>query len=310
MSNKRIILSTSGVNRYGYRVLTSGIRLENFLKNPAMYFQHETSKHPIGTWKDVKVEGDELTAIPHFDEVTEQSRTAKALYDCGTLQAASIGFAVISTSDDPKLSLAGQKYETVMECDLWEASVVGIPANPEATVILNLNFNLDKKVGLLTLKPTTMSLKITALKLGLSETATQEEIDAAIDALYAERQTTILQLGIDKGIVNDDNAAIFLSAIASDPKGVKEYFSKTTPVVQVTVPVAAAPAPTTPTVAPKAAGQTLMQQMIQRGVQGQAPITNERLSWDCDEWRMKDPDGLLAMKQTDPARFTALMGNL
>lgn len=83
ISMKRIVLSTSGVNRYGYRVLTSGIQLDRFLKNPVMFFGHSTRQFPIGRWTDVKIEGDVLSGIPVFDEVTEESKICKLLYEKG-----------------------------------------------------------------------------------------------------------------------------------------------------------------------------------------------------------------------------------
>ena len=40
MSQKRIILSDSSLNRYGYRVLTAGLLLEAFIDNPVMLYGH------------------------------------------------------------------------------------------------------------------------------------------------------------------------------------------------------------------------------------------------------------------------------
>ena len=40
MSQKRIILSDSSLNCYGYRVLTSGMSIEAFKKNPIMLYMH------------------------------------------------------------------------------------------------------------------------------------------------------------------------------------------------------------------------------------------------------------------------------
>ena len=49
MSQKRIILSDSSLNCYGYRVLTSGMSIEAFKKNPIMLYMHSAMKvHPIG----------------------------------------------------------------------------------------------------------------------------------------------------------------------------------------------------------------------------------------------------------------------
>lgn len=51
------LLSDETINSYGTRVLTAGIRLENFLKNPIMLWNHtrawsdkEDQILPIGRW--------------------------------------------------------------------------------------------------------------------------------------------------------------------------------------------------------------------------------------------------------------------
>jgi hypothetical protein len=56
MSQKRIILSDSSLNRYGYRVLTSGMLLEAFKKNPVMLYMHFRDEgSPI--WGETKAIG-------------------------------------------------------------------------------------------------------------------------------------------------------------------------------------------------------------------------------------------------------------
>ena len=137
---KRVILSDSSLNRYGYRVLTEGIRLEQFKKNPIMLWMHfrdEGSKlwgesKPIGHWEDIQVDGDVLSAVPVFDDVDELSKTIHAKYDAGTIRACSIGFYAITTSSDKKYLAPGQTRETVVEAELIEASFADIPANGNA----------------------------------------------------------------------------------------------------------------------------------------------------------------------------------
>jgi hypothetical protein len=135
MPDKRIILSDSSLNRYGFRVLTSGLDIEAFKKNPVMLWMHqrddgfwETSL-PIGYWDDIQINGDELSAIPVFDEADELSKTLKAKYDKGTLRAASIGFKGISYSSESADLVEGQTHATVTKCEIIEASLVDIPAN-------------------------------------------------------------------------------------------------------------------------------------------------------------------------------------
>lgn len=140
MSQNRIILSDSSVNCYGYRVLTEGLNLEAFKKNPVMLYMHFHDEgspiwgnyKAIGHWEDIQINGDELSAIPIFDKVDDLSKEVAAKYEAGTFSAASIGMQIIATSANKELLLPGQTRETVTEALLMEASIVDIPANRNA----------------------------------------------------------------------------------------------------------------------------------------------------------------------------------
>lgn len=140
MSQNRIILSDSSVNCYGYRVLTEGLNLEAFKKNPVMLYMHFRDEgspllgnnKAIGHWEDIQINGDELSAIPIFDKVDNPSKEVAAKYEAGTFSAASIGIQIIATSANKELLLPGQTRETVTEALLMEASIVDIPANRNA----------------------------------------------------------------------------------------------------------------------------------------------------------------------------------
>jgi HK97 family phage prohead protease len=130
---KRIILSDESIDSYGERVLMSGCVLDRFLKNPVMLYRHDSYDKPvIGRWKDVRIEGNQLTAEPEFDLNDEFGGEIARKYEEGFLVASSVGFRVIETSNDPAVMLAGQKYSTITKWELFEASIVPLPANPNA----------------------------------------------------------------------------------------------------------------------------------------------------------------------------------
>ena len=137
---KRVILTDSSLNRHGFRVLTSGINLDGFLKNPIMLWNHFRDEGsaiwgnylPIGHWEDIKVEGDVITAIPVFDEADELSRVIKQKYEAGTISTASIGANIEEATTDPSMMIPGQTKPTISKCDLLEVSMVDIPANSNA----------------------------------------------------------------------------------------------------------------------------------------------------------------------------------
>lgn len=140
MSQKRIILSDSSLNRYGYRVLTSGLNIENYKKNPILLYMHFRDEgspiwgnyKAIGHIEDLQLNGDELSGIPVFDKVDDLSKEVAAKYEAGTFSAASIGIRIIATSANKDLLLPGQTRETVTESELMEVSIVDIPANANA----------------------------------------------------------------------------------------------------------------------------------------------------------------------------------
>ncbi len=143
-TGKRMVLTDSSVNRYGYRVLTSGItNLEQFRKNPVLLYMHyrdegyDGSYRAIGHWDDLQIDGDQLTGVPVFDCTDPLSCAVACKYEAGTLNAVSIGFLPIATSEDKADLLPGQRRATVTRWELLEASIVDIPANANA-VRLNM----------------------------------------------------------------------------------------------------------------------------------------------------------------------------
>src|SRR3712207_4158923 len=121
MSKKRIILSDSRLNRYGYRVLTSGMNIEAFKRNPVMLYMHFRDEgspiwgnyKAIGHWEDIQIEGDVLSAIPVFDKVDDLSKEVAAKYEAGTYNAASVGIRIIATSANKDLLVPGDRKSVV-----------------------------------------------------------------------------------------------------------------------------------------------------------------------------------------------------
>jgi hypothetical protein len=307
---RRVILNTSSVNRYGYRVLTAGINIKPYLGNPILYWIHDLKKFPIGKIKDLKIDGDVLSGIPVFDCITEESRIVKAQWEAFTLNACSIGFLPLKENADPSQILKGQKYATVEESELLETSIVGVPANSEA---LALDFNFSKQPSLLPIhnqKSDEMDFKKIALILGLADTATEEQILQKIGELQNGENDAILQLGIEKGVVNDANKSIYTDAIAANSAQVKTYFlsiasAVATENVAPATPAAVTPNPTTPA-APTV--RTLAQQVAQvRTLDAPPATTNERASWDYGKWKAEDAAGLRQLQLSKPSEYDKLV---
>lgn len=194
--NKRVRLTNDTLNSYGYRVLTSGVDLTYYEKNPVLLYMHSRGV-PIGIMKEIRKENGEITGEPVFDEATELSVQCKKQWEFGSLRMVSIGFDVIETSSDPELLVPGQTRPTVTKSRLFEVSIVDIGSNHDAIrlrkdgKLVTLGDSGDCPLPLLNHKSQTdtpqMELKTLALQLGLPETADEAAISAKLTELNAAK---------------------------------------------------------------------------------------------------------------------------
>lgn len=204
---KEVVITNSKVNSYGSRVITSGIDLTQYTRNPILLWMHnrpfsgrKDEVLPLGYVDNIRVEGDDLIGIPFFDKNDEFARQIESKWENGILKMVSAGLDIVELSDDPALSLPGQRRMTITRSKLVEVSIVDIGANDDAIALykdgnrLNLSAGDNCEIPLLTLnKIEDENMKTIALKLGLSETATEAEILAKIGTLLvnAEKSVTL-----------------------------------------------------------------------------------------------------------------------
>lgn len=133
---KEVVISTSGLNCYGSRVLTSGIDLTQYQKNPVLLWMHRRSFNgkdmPIGRMENLRIDGDRLIGTPVFDENDEFAKQIASKWENGFLRMASAGIEIIETSDAPEYLLQGQTRATITRCKLEEVSIVDIGGNDDA----------------------------------------------------------------------------------------------------------------------------------------------------------------------------------
>lgn len=208
---KRIRISSESLNCYGTWVKTDGVDLEQYQRNPVLLWMHWRGM-VVGCIKDLRVEGSDITGEPWFDEVREESRLCKRQWEKGTLRMCSPNFEILETSEEPGWLKPGQTRPTVTRSKLVEVSMVDIGGNDDNTVILSyrggeLKLAAGEDCEALPLLPGTKEtetnggtvpprdnpqndnetmneqLKAIALKLGLTETATEADILARIGVL-------------------------------------------------------------------------------------------------------------------------------
>ena len=191
--SKRVRISNDSLNSYGTRVLTSGMNVEQYCRNPVLLYQHERGQ-VIGYVKDLKVENDEVTGELMFDCASELSKRCKKQYEFGSLRMVSVGIDILELSDDKQHLVQGQTSPTITKSKLFEVSLVDIGANDDAIVLQKdgkrITLGKDGECPLPLLNnnnnfqnPEQMDQKKLALSLGLPETADEAAINAAIEEL-------------------------------------------------------------------------------------------------------------------------------
>jgi Mu-like prophage I protein len=219
VSTKRFTLSDSSVNSFGFRMLTSGAELEDFIETPLMLFMHERSgakyaeniSLPIGIWTDIQVNGDVISAVPAFDEDDEFAMQIYGKVEKGILKMASIGADPLEESNLPEHLLPTCTRPTITKWRAKEASICDIGANRNALALydkgakrIELNAsNIDTYLPTI-LKTENTMIKLTApvmVLLSLAENHSEAQLNDAIlklaakaDAAEAEKTTLAAQL--------------------------------------------------------------------------------------------------------------------
>lgn len=237
---KEVIISNSNLNSYGFRVLTSGIDTGQFERNPILLWMHNRPFRgttdevlPLGRVENLRVEGDNLIGTPVFDESDDFALRIKAKWDSGILKMVSAGLDVLDQSEEPSVLVQGQTRSTVTRSKLREVSIVDLGANDDALVLYHegktVNLAGCKNEDLSFLNPIDNNLnnkgtmKAIALKLGLPETATEQEVLAKLGELQtqaAEAANIRLKMAeqTEQAIAAAVDSAVKLRKITADKK--------------------------------------------------------------------------------------------
>lgn len=212
---KRVRITNDSLNSYGTRVLTAGMNVEQYQRNPVLLYMHERG-NVIGYVKDLKVEDGEVTGELMFDEASELSIRCKKQYEFGSLKMVSAGLDILETSEDPELLVQGQTRPTVTKSKLFEVSLVDVGSNDDAIVLQKdgkkITLGKDSECPLPLLnnnnqKQKQMEQKMVAMQLGLPATATEAEINAKLDELKTAKE--------ENEQLQQKNAALTLASITA-----------------------------------------------------------------------------------------------
>jgi len=236
-ASKRIIINSDRVNSFGFRVLSDGIDIEQYEKNPIMLWMHNRACKgtkdeilPIGNVIELKREKDEngnniITGLPMFDDTDPFAKSIYDKYENGTLRMASAGLDPISWSEEVELQLPGQTGYTLVKSKLREVSIADIGSNDDSLQValydndghlIKLSSNGENpsipqlaKINQKDMSKIQLSVPELTVKLGLQQgEASEQVILAAIDKIVTENQTLKTEKTTLEKSVSDKDAEI------------------------------------------------------------------------------------------------------
>jgi HK97 family phage prohead protease len=128
----KFTVSTGTVDRERDVIAQSGWMLDNFKKNPVVLFGHDYSGLPVAKATDIQVVGDTLVAEAEFAtaEMYPFAETVYQMVKGGFLNATSVGFRPLKWVRNEE-----RKGYDIESAELFEFSIVPVPANPDALVM-------------------------------------------------------------------------------------------------------------------------------------------------------------------------------
>lgn len=306
------LVHDESISDHGCWVLTKGIDISQFLRNPVMLCQHEWGYGSFihcGIWENIRVDGTKIYATPKPNEATQLGRELKESILNGTIKACSIAVWIIETSEEDKYIKKGQRRATITKSELYEISLVTFPANKNALV--QNSSEVPKNLLKLSVKdiqsenlPPLLNTKEKANKKPLDNLSKQQlpmdEKEQALAEMQDLQVDLLLTLGRTNGHVTKENEESYKELAKKSPKALHSIFSQK--------------APTAPDKEekeedkPRNKGRESLTEALKNNVQNPptTPVADERENWTHKDWSKKDPQGLETMRLQEPEKYSQL----
>lgn len=141
---------TTDLDRQDEIILKTALEkaLEDVRQNQTVFYEHKSTEYPIGKIVDSKIideDGSSKLYVKVY--ISKTAETVRTLIEEGILNKFSIGGKVLKFR---KASMEGKEITEIQDMELYEVSVVGLPANIKAEAIgfeikKSLEMNLEKK---------------------------------------------------------------------------------------------------------------------------------------------------------------------
>ena len=197
---KTFVVSDESVNSYGFRIITSGIKLDNAKKNCPCFYDHKTYEVPLGHWENLRIENNKLMADLVINGDNDREKNYIKKIENNDIKGCSIGADPLQWNEDPLQLVQGQTRPTCESCDLFEISITPLPGNTGALALkyegnlITLNSSNENTI-IPNLKPVE-NMKRIALTLGLAESATEDMIIDAIKLSQAKAANSDVMSGL------------------------------------------------------------------------------------------------------------------
>ncbi|MDB0601602.1 HK97 family phage prohead protease [Tenacibaculum maritimum] len=122
MNKNTFLVSEESINSHGLKVITEGINLERFEKNPIMLYNHERT-NIIGRWENLTITDGKLYADAIFDEQDTLGKEIARKVKDGFIKATSLGISY---------SYEDLEDEVIKKSTLMEISIVPVGSNKNA----------------------------------------------------------------------------------------------------------------------------------------------------------------------------------
>ncbi|MCQ2202405.1 MAG: HK97 family phage prohead protease [Bacteroidales bacterium] len=294
------VMADEEVNRKKWRLLLSGLNLENFLKNPIAIRQHDTWSVPVGRWENVRVEKGQLLGTLVFDKNDEEAVKLYWKYKDGFMNAVSIHIVPIEESEDESLLLPGQKYPTIVKSELLEVSVVTLPGNANAVKLLNMDGS-EYKLSIITKK---MEKKEKEEK--VQDVQKNPEMEAMRLELEKQKKINVknlLAIHKSRGVVGEKEVE-HLEKLAMLDYETTEMMLQAREVVEGKEEKEPSEKKGEGT-----EGRQLAEELkrFQHGEKQEQQ--DERAGWTYLDWYKKDQKGLLSMQEKEPKKYEQLVNS-
>lgn len=303
---KYIINDETVTNSHGFVLINSGGDFERFKANPVMLVDHnDDAEYLIGTWDNLRTEGNLLIADPKFDEEDARASSIKGKVERDVLKGLSPGIYIqeVSTMVTPN----GGTLLAVTKWELLEISFVTIPSNagslrlyakdgtviPEDRVKLSIDQLITHKNQKSKMDKIVLSVAALAA-LGVNQDADVETVSAKIVALQRERDSFKLQAETAQSSLDEQTNS---QAIALVDLAVKEGKILATQKDQFVNLAKADFKLAQETLSAIPAKQNFRERIVK---DGKSSLSAERENWTYLKWLKDDPQGLETLKKEDP----------